>query len=168
MLKGSPEMESISRSARKPSGPSAMLVGIPRRKGMGGGLGDLLDILLETIFAKTESERKRKHEGKRGPTACQIHHCLTRGLSLSLSPVLSTSTTPACVWGRIPHPEVTLTVSNDISSFTPNGWHSPIMESKLQANRLCGRWLIGWLPVSVCEVAFVICRPTVARSRPVA
>ena len=30
------------------------------------------------------------------------------------------------------------------------------MESKLQANRLCGRWLIGWLPVTVCEVAFVI------------
>ena len=53
-------MEPVSRSARKPSGPTAMFAGIPRRKGMGGGLGDLLDFLLETIFAKTESERKRK------------------------------------------------------------------------------------------------------------
>ena len=114
MLKGSPEIESISRSARKPSGPSAMLVGIPRRKGVGGGLGDLLDFLLETIFAKTESERKRKHEGKRGPTACQIHDCLTRVLSVSLSPVLSASTTPAYVWGRILHPEVTLTASTSV------------------------------------------------------
>ena len=34
---------------------------------MGGGLGDLLDFLLETIFAKTESERKRKPEGNVDP-----------------------------------------------------------------------------------------------------
>ena len=58
-------MESVSRSARKPSGPSAMLVGIPRRKGVGGGLGDLLDFLLETIFCK---DGVREEKGNRGET----------------------------------------------------------------------------------------------------
>jgi hypothetical protein len=54
-------MEFVPRSARKPSGPTAMLAEIPRREGVGGGfLGDLLGFFLETIFAKRESERKRE------------------------------------------------------------------------------------------------------------
>ena len=84
-------MESVSRSARKPSGPSAMLVGIPRRRGVGGGLGDLLDFLLETIFAKAESERKRKPRGDVDPQSVRFSH----RLFLSLLPVFSTSTLAA-------------------------------------------------------------------------
>ena len=49
-----------------------MLVGIPRRKGVGGGLGDLLDFLLETIFCKDGVREEKVTEGKRGPTARQI------------------------------------------------------------------------------------------------
>ena len=58
-------MESILRSARKPSGPSAMFAGIPRRKGAGGGLGDLLDFLLETILQRRSQRGRGNLRGDR-------------------------------------------------------------------------------------------------------
>ena len=39
---------------------------------MGGGLGDLLDFLLETIFCKDGVREEKVTEGRRGPTVRQI------------------------------------------------------------------------------------------------